>query len=151
LVIRTPRSSSKQHQQQHLKGQTNINKFFPLILDGSSRESDTPQLAFQQQRQQQQQQGQQQQRQQQQQQGQQQQGQQQQLMLMHQSPIEGLLDQHAITFPDTAAESNGIQLHGGGKSGSSSGQVPSAVLQQQLDAVQLKHQHELQQVKDEAR
>lgn len=137
LVIRTPRSSSKQHQQQHLKGQTNINKFFPLILDGSSRESDTPQLAFQQQRQQQQ--------------GQQQQGQQQQLMLLHQSPIEGLLDQHAITFPDTAAESKSIQLHGGGKSGSSSGQVPSAVLQQQLDAVQLKHQHELQQVKDEAR
>jgi mannitol-specific phosphotransferase system IIBC component len=48
-VVRTPRSGSKatvgHHSSGRGGGQTHIGRFFPLLPDGSSRDSDTPSLA----------------------------------------------------------------------------------------------------------
>jgi hypothetical protein len=44
MPMRTPRSSSKQQGQQQGKGQTNISQFFPSLTDGNSRDSETASL-----------------------------------------------------------------------------------------------------------
>ncbi|WIA41189.1 hypothetical protein OEZ86_004804 [Tetradesmus obliquus] len=147
---RTPRSGSKQQgqQQQQGRGQTNISQFFPSLTDGNSRDSETASLQHHQQQQQQQQQP---------------------------SPLKDTAGQQqqrpaarGATPPPAAAKAAGDgsmqQQQGkrsrgasgaaqGGSGGSDASQAAggAAAWQQQLPALQQKHQQELEQARQEAR
>lgn len=163
--MRTPRSVSKQQQQQHGKGQTKVNQFFSPLIDGSSRESDTPSAAWQHREHQHQQQQQ-----------QQQQQQHQPMQWQQASPIEGLIEQQqqpastpsawAATVGHQSAANEAaagvpVQLKNSSEKPSAdsssgyTGAAPAgqrdAVVQQQIAALQQKHQQELELVREEAR
>lgn len=161
VPIKTPRSTSKQQQQpQHSKSQTKVNQFFAPV-DGSSRDSDTP-SGYQQHREQQP--------------LQQYREPLQPLHLQQASPIEGLIDYRSpsltplswpvagtatVTPPKAADTPAAAQAKSSGKysscaAGSGSSDVASPgrsvlAMQQQLAAVEQKHQQELEQLQSGAR